>query len=120
MKRRTFLLSGAAVTLALPALANTAPVLKVLKSPTCGCCTAWVDYVRQAGFTVEADAVPDLRGLVDLFDGGRHLYQCLIIASEPEAGERRYDFKRNTAASDSAPLDHYREPEAPVGLLPRL
>ena len=72
------------------------------------------------GFTVEADAVPDLRGLVDLFDGGRHLYQCLIIASEPEAGERRYDFKRNTAASDSAPLDHYREPEAPVGLLPRL
>ena len=57
MKRRTFLLSGAAVTLALPALANTAPVLKVLKSPTCGCCTAWVDYVRQAGFTVEAEDV---------------------------------------------------------------
>jgi len=57
MKRRIFLLAGAAVTLPLPALANTEPVIKVLKSPTCGCCTAWVDHVRQAGFTVDAQDV---------------------------------------------------------------
>lgn len=25
----------------------------VHKSPTCGCCEAWVDYLRQAGFQVE-------------------------------------------------------------------
>ncbi|SFT33372.1 hypothetical protein [Sedimentitalea nanhaiensis] len=71
------------------------------------------------GFAVEDDSVPALRGLVDLYDGGRHMYQCLIIASEPEAGERHYEFKRNTAAVDKAPLDHYRAPEAPMGLLPR-
>ncbi len=71
------------------------------------------------GFVVEDSAVPPLRGLVDLYDGGRHMYQCLIIASESEAGERRYEFKRNTAAADRAPLDHYRGPEAPIGLLGR-
>ena len=57
MKRRSFLLTGAAATLALPAMADTAPSIKVLKSPTCGCCTAWVDHVRQAGFQVEVQDV---------------------------------------------------------------
>lgn len=73
----------------------------------------------QGGFSVEAETVPALRGLVDLYDGGRHLYQCLIIASDSDAGEQRYEFKRNTAATDKAPLDHYRAPDAPAGLLPR-
>lgn len=57
MKRRTFLLSGAALVLTRPALADATPVIKVYKSPTCGCCTAWVEHVRQAGFTVEAQNV---------------------------------------------------------------
>ena len=57
MKRRTFLMTGAAATLALPVAADTAPLLKVLKTPTCGCCSAWIDHVRQAGFAVEAQDV---------------------------------------------------------------
>ena len=57
MIRRTFLLTGAAATIALPAMADTAPAIKVVKSPTCGCCTAWVDHVRQAGFQVEVQDV---------------------------------------------------------------
>ncbi len=69
------------------------------------------------GFAVEADTAPSLRGLVDLFDGGLHLYQCLIIASEADHGEIRYEFKRNTAATDKAPLDFYRDPTAPIALL---
>ncbi len=72
----------------------------------------------QDGFTVEAEGVPQLRGLVDLFDGARHLYQCLIVASDQEGGEMRYEFKRNTAAADNAPLDYYRDPDAPIALLP--
>lgn len=71
------------------------------------------------GFAVEAATVPPLRGLVDLYDGGRHLYQCLVVASGLEAGEMRYEFKRNTIADDHVPLDFCREPEAPVGLLGR-
>jgi hypothetical protein len=29
------------------------PLALVHKSPTCGCCIAWVDHLRQAGFRVE-------------------------------------------------------------------
>ena len=69
------------------------------------------------GFTVEAETTPQLRGLVDIYDGANHLYQCLIIADEEDAGEMRYEFKRNTAAADKAPLDFYRAPDAPIALL---
>lgn len=69
------------------------------------------------GFAVEAATAPALRGLVDLYDGSRHLYQCLIIASESEAGEMRYEFKRSTVVTDTVPLDFYRDPQAPVALL---
>jgi hypothetical protein len=71
------------------------------------------------GFSVEAEAAPQLRGLVDLYDGSKHLYQCLIVASEEEAGEMRYEFKRSTMAADKAPLDFFRAPDAPAGLLTR-
>lgn len=71
----------------------------------------------KTGFSVEEDTAPQLRGLVDLYDGARHLSQCLIVASEAEGGELRYEFKRATPASDTAPLDFYRAPDAPVGLL---
>lgn len=71
------------------------------------------------GFSVEQSRVPALRGLVDLFDGARHLYQCLIVASEDEAGVMRYEFKRRTAATDVPPLDFYRDPKTPIALLPR-
>ncbi len=57
MNRRTFLMSGAAVVLAPPVFADAASIIRVLKTPTCGCCTAWVEHVRQAGFEVEAQDV---------------------------------------------------------------
>lgn len=69
------------------------------------------------GFALDAETAPKLRGLVDLYDGGRHLYQCLIIASDEEQGEMVYEFKRNTAAVDKAPLDFYRDENAPIALL---
>ena len=69
------------------------------------------------GFAVEAEDAPVMRGLVDIYDGGRHIYQCLIVASEAEAGEMCYEFKRNTSAQDQAPLDFFREVDAPIGLL---
>lgn len=73
----------------------------------------------RSGFAVEETRVPALRGLVDLYDGARHLYQCLIVASEAEAGEMRYEFKRSTAATDRAALDYSRDADAPVALLGR-
>ncbi|KAJ01757.1 DUF411 domain-containing protein [Sulfitobacter mediterraneus] len=57
MKRRSFLYSVAALSLTGPALADDNPVIKVYKTATCGCCTAWVEHVRLAGFSVEAQNV---------------------------------------------------------------
>ncbi|MGE4327816.1 MAG: hypothetical protein AB7E21_17180 [Pseudodonghicola sp.] len=72
------------------------------------------------GFSVEASEAAHLRGLVDLYEGSRHLYQCLIVAAEEEGGEMRFDFKRHTAASETPPLvDYSREPDAPAALLVR-
>ncbi len=72
---------------------------------------------REDGFTLDIDDAPNLRGLVDLYDGGNHLYQCLIVASAEEDSEMHYEFKRATAAADRAPLDFYRDENAPIALL---
>ena len=56
----------------------------------------------EGGFALEAENAPHLRGLVDLYDGARHLYQCLIVASEEEDGEMIYEFKWHTEAVDKA------------------
>ena len=69
------------------------------------------------GFSVDAATAPNLRGYVDLYDGAIHLFQCLIVASEEEAGEMRCEFKRLTAVSSTAPLDFERAEDAPVALI---
>jgi len=71
------------------------------------------------GFSVDAERVPSMRGFVDIFEGSRHLYQALIVASETEGDRMRYEFKRNTVANRQAPLDFEAAPDRPVGLLPR-
>ena len=69
-------------------------------------------------FSVDADTAPHMRGLVDIYDGGKHLYQALIVTSKEEGGERLFEFKRNTIAADRPALDFWIEPDAPRGLLP--
>lgn len=71
----------------------------------------------ESGFALDSEDAPNLRGLVDLYDGAIHLYQCLIVASEDTGDEMTYEFKRNTAAVDKAPLDYVRADNAPVALL---
>lgn len=54
MKRRDFLVFLAGLHLTgLPAATAAQPRMKVWKSPTCGCCGAWVDHMRAAGFAVD-------------------------------------------------------------------
>ena len=71
------------------------------------------------GFVVEQGTEKRLRGLVDLYDGGRHVSQCLIVAASQDGDLMRYDFKRNTLAVDGAPLDFARDVNAPLALLGR-
>lgn len=72
----------------------------------------------QGGLALDADSAPTLRGLVDLYDGSRHLSRCLIVASVEDGGEVICDFKSATAAVDRAPVDFARSQDAPAGLLP--
>ncbi|MEM9967013.1 MAG: hypothetical protein AAF755_02800 [Pseudomonadota bacterium] len=71
----------------------------------------------KTGFSVATEDVPPLRGLVDIYKGTQHLFQCLIIAGEADAGEMRYEFKRATPVSDRAALDFVQHADAPVALL---
>ncbi|WP_288939128.1 hypothetical protein [uncultured Roseovarius sp.] len=73
----------------------------------------------EGGFAMEAGKAGHLRGLVDLYDGTKHLSHCLIVASEEEGGEIRFELKRVTPASDEAPVDFERDPQAPVALIGR-
>lgn len=73
----------------------------------------------KTGFALEANA-PALRGFVDLYDGSVHLFQCLIVTSEEESGERRYEFKRATAVSEKPAVDFEILDHAPVGLIENL
>jgi hypothetical protein len=52
---------------ALPLAANGAalPVVTVYKSPSCGCCAAWVKHMQAAGFTVSVKDVADVDPMKD-------------------------------------------------------
>jgi hypothetical protein len=71
----------------------------------------------ETGFALDIEDAPHLRGLVDLYDGARHMYQCLIVASEEDGAQMKYEFKRSTEARDKAPLDFVRDENAPVALI---
>ena len=77
---------------------------KVLKS--------WHD-----GFALALEDAPKLRGLVDLYDGARHLSQCLIVASAEDGDMMVYEFKRNTASAEKPALDFVADDMRPVALL---
>lgn len=61
MKRRALMSALASVPLLLQAWPSHAAASKVqvYKNPSCGCCTAWIDHLKAAGFTVEAVDVDD-------------------------------------------------------------
>lgn len=60
LARRALLVGAAlgAVTLTMPTLAaRPQPLIEVWKSPTCGCCQAWVDHLQASGFEVRVTEV---------------------------------------------------------------
>ena len=70
-RRKSWMLAGVAALVVLAGGAawaiagggNATPVaadgdtVKVYKTPQCGCCTAWEDYLRDEGFSVDAENV---------------------------------------------------------------
>lgn len=82
MTRNTVLFSMATIAAAVGAanvVAGTqtpAPVMVVYKSPTCGCCTAWVDHVREAGFRVIVHDTVDVQPIKDRWGVPAALGSC--------------------------------------------
>lgn len=54
-----FLLFMAVCTSAF-AQAQAMAQIDVYKSPSCGCCSKWIEHLRKSGFKVEAHAVNDI------------------------------------------------------------
>lgn len=62
MKRRHLLsaMTAGFAAAAFPGIAaNPLPQVEVYKSPTCGCCGAWVDHLKAAGFPVKVIEIED-------------------------------------------------------------
>lgn len=80
---------------------------------------SWRPILRawEGGFSLEPARAAQIRGLVDLYDGARHMSRCLIVASSEEAGETQFEYKRMTEASGSQPLDFARPSDAPMALI---
>lgn len=96
---------SAAATPAKPTAAGGLPIALVHKSPTCGCCTAWVEHLRKAGFTVQIDEREDLEPLkkrlgVPLGKGSCHTAEIggLVVEGHVPAE----DIKRLLASRGSA------------------
>ena len=71
------------------------------------------------GFAVNANAGAELRGLVNVYDGSKHLYQCLIVCAEQQGDEIHYEYKRTTDAGTQPPVDFVRGEDTPIALLGR-
>ena len=86
----SYLLDGERATAPPPAIAGTfpaasqalrapdpgLPLVEVWKSPTCGCCSLWVEHMRRAGFEVQVVDLPDLTEVKHAHGVGVHLQAC--------------------------------------------
>ncbi len=50
--------------------------ITVYKSPTCGCCVGWVDYLRDNGFDVKTHDIPDLHDIKQEYGITPELQSC--------------------------------------------
>lgn len=74
----------------------------------------------QGGLALDGSLAPGkIRGLVEVYDGPRHIFQCLIFASEREGEELLCAFKRMSVIHDGPVADYWRGENQPMGYLPR-
>lgn len=57
MTRRAMMVAAAgfAASVPLAGAAQGGPVIHVLKDPNCGCCAAWIEILKEEGFTVTTE-----------------------------------------------------------------
>lgn len=72
----------------------------------------WAD-----GLSIDARHGEKLRGRVEIYDGARHVYQCLIVNSRLEGDECIFDFKWLHPVVEQPAVDFVRPDVVPAGLL---
>lgn len=70
------------------------------------------------GLSIDATQGDKLRGRVEIYDGSRHVYQCLIVSSRLEHDEYIFDFKWLHPVSTAPAADFERQTDLPAALLP--
>ncbi len=73
--------------------------------------------IWDGGFALDSEVADKVRGRVEIYDGARHIYQCLIVDSSEEGGERIFDFKWLHPVTDTAPVDYEQPNFVPAGLI---
>lgn len=69
------------------------------------------------GFALDLKGSDKLRGHVNIYDGPRHLYQCLVVSAVEDADERVFEFKWLTPVADRPAVDFVQNEFVPAGLL---
>lgn len=64
------------LTAADQARTPTPMMMTVFKTPTCGCCSKWVDHMRQNGFTVHVTDLNDLTSIKNKHGVPARLQSC--------------------------------------------
>lgn len=70
-----------------------------------------------SGFALDLVGSERLRGHVDIYDGPKHLYQCLVMSSVDDGQERVFEFKWLTPAATQPAADFVRPDFVPAGLI---
>lgn len=70
--------AGAAADLPAPAeiLDSDLPAVTVFKSPTCGCCTKWADYMAAQGFPIRVRDLTDMQQIKAQYGVPMQMYSC--------------------------------------------
>ena len=66
----------AALLLALASAVFAAGTVTVYKTPNCGCCVDWVEYLQKEGFTVETHDRRDLNAIKKQAGVSREMASC--------------------------------------------
>jgi len=106
-RRRIFSLALSSMAFpALPAMADSAlPQVEVFKSPYCGCCGAWVEHMKGAGFPVKVNLVDDttaMRKRVGLPDQFGSCHTALVSGYAIEGHVPAVEVKRLLAQKPDA------------------
>ena len=110
------LAAGALVAAPQAPAAQGAPAMEVVKSPTCGCCSAWVAIAEGLGYEVEATDVADVAPAKEALGVPVELWSCHTATLEGYVIEGHVPFEAVEKLLDEQPdITGIAVPGMPMG-----